>query len=120
MDVLGKKWTVSIISELRYGKPRRKGFAELKRALAGVSPKILSCRLKEMEGNGLIRKKVFEDSVPARVQYSLTNKGRDLDSVLASIREWGQRWGEIDVYDCKDLTCEFCKRENLRTKAGGK
>ena len=62
-------------------------------SLAGVSPKTLSDRLKDLEGEGIITKTVYPE-VPPRVEYTLTAKGHSLWEILEAMRRWGDHWAE--------------------------
>ncbi|PXY34044.1 winged helix-turn-helix transcriptional regulator [Prauserella flavalba] len=86
LDVLGGKWKALILWELEAHGTRR--FAQLRRGLPGVSEKMLTQHLREMEQDGLVRREVFAE-VPPRVEYSLTDHGRSLNAALAPLGEWG-------------------------------
>lgn len=88
MQLLGKRWTGLIITTL-IGGPKR--FSEVE-AMLPVSGRLLSERLKELEAEGLVARQVFP-AVPVRVEYSLTEKGRDMEPVIAAVRAWAERWG---------------------------
>ncbi len=85
IDLVAKKWSVCIISLL--GGRDRMRFNEIKRELKGISPKTLSDRLKDLQGEGLIDKEMYAE-VPVRVEYSLTEDGKNLYSVLMPLVEW--------------------------------
>lgn len=85
LRVVGSKWTILIIRDLLKGTLR---FGELRKSLAGVSPKTLSERLKSLEREGVITKKIYPE-VPPRVEYSLTRRGRGLAKIIESMKEWG-------------------------------
>ena len=87
MDVVSGKWKCLILWELETYGVRR--FAELRRGLPGVSEKMLTQHLREMEADGLVDREVFAE-VPPRVQYSLTEHGRSLNRALAPLGEWGR------------------------------
>src|SRR5690606_4040029 len=84
LDVVGGKWKLVLLSILRNGK---KGFNELSRE-AGISPRILSKELQELEMNGLVSRKVC-DTKPVTVQYELTEYSRTLNDVLLAMEKWG-------------------------------
>lgn len=86
LTLIGSKWIVLIFRELFTGTKR---FSELKRSLNGVSQKMLTQQLKQMEKNGLIDRKVYP-VVPPKVEYSLTDLGRTFKPVLASLEQWGR------------------------------
>ncbi|MCB2194085.1 MAG: helix-turn-helix transcriptional regulator [Deltaproteobacteria bacterium] len=68
-------------------------FGELHRGVPGISQKMLTQQLRQMEGDGLVRRKVFAE-VPPRVEYSLTPTGYSLEPVLTAMAHWGQRYME--------------------------
>ncbi|GAA3555611.1 helix-turn-helix domain-containing protein [Snuella lapsa] len=86
MELLSGKWKIQIIGTLLRGGTMR--FMELKRALNGIAPKKLSNDLQELEVNKLITREV-KDTKPITVEYSLTEHGKTLDSLIAEIIEWG-------------------------------
>ena len=86
--IIGKKWYLIILHELTR---HPMGFNELKRAVRGISAKVLSENLSELEAKGLVDRTVYSES-PIRVEYSLTDKGRELDGIFLSMRVWGEKW----------------------------
>ncbi|MFC5718934.1 winged helix-turn-helix transcriptional regulator [Streptomyces gamaensis] len=86
MDVVGGKWKVLILWELGV-RPCR--FGELRRSLPGVSEKVLTAQLRELEEDGVVRREVY-DEVPPRVVYSLTEVGVSLNAALGPLGEWGR------------------------------
>jgi DNA-binding HxlR family transcriptional regulator len=88
LAIVGNKWTALIVKELAEGCAR---FSTLEQALPGISPRTLSQRLDDMQDKGLITKKSFAE-VPPRVEYTLTNKGRDLLPILKSMACWGEKY----------------------------
>lgn len=87
LGVLDGKWTVLIVRDLMDGTKR---FSELRRSLAGVSPKTLTDRLRALEGQGLVERRMFAE-IPPRVEYSLTAAGRTLEPVVAALAAWGRQ-----------------------------
>ena len=87
LKIVGSKWTMLLLHNIFDGKKR---FGELQRSLPGISPKTLSQRLKELEKDGIIIKKVFAE-VPLHVEYSLTEKGKSLRGVFRSLENWGNK-----------------------------
>lgn len=90
MELLGKRWT-GLIIKLLLERPLR--FGELADQLEVIGDRMLSERLKELERAGVIERRVFAE-VPVRVEYSLTEKGRALAPVIASIEAWSDCWAE--------------------------
>ncbi|MFI1841925.1 winged helix-turn-helix transcriptional regulator [Streptomyces microflavus] len=86
MDVIGGKWKVLILWALDE-KPCR--FGELRRAVPGVTEKVLSSHLKELEDDGIVHREEYAE-VPPRVEYSLTPRGVSLNAALGPLGEWGR------------------------------
>ncbi|SRR5258708_3790117 len=84
IKLLGSKWSMLILHQLFYGIKR---FGQLHQALTGISPKTLSQRLRELENEGLISKKIFAE-VPLHVEYSLTKKGESLGEIFEKMAQW--------------------------------
>lgn len=87
-NLIGKKWVIMILRELFAGKKR---FNELLKTLEGISPGVLSERLRDMEKYEILKRKAYAE-VPLRVEYSLTEKGKDLKRSIVSMAEWGIKW----------------------------
>ena len=102
-----KKWTLLIILELYKGQNYTRRFSELKEALSDITPKILSERLKELEDEGIITKKVDATSFPVRCEYTLTESGADLIEVIRDIKRWALKW-KIDNIPCGEQDCRNC------------
>ncbi|WP_308440279.1 winged helix-turn-helix transcriptional regulator [Streptomyces mashuensis] len=88
MDVVGGKWKVLILWALAERSCR---FGELRRLLPGVSEKVLAAQLRELEGDGVVVREVY-DEVPPRVVYSLTEAGVLLNGALAPLGVWGKEF----------------------------
>ena len=88
MGLIGDKWKVLIIRDLLTGTKR---FGELKKSLTGITQKVLTNNLRQMEASGLINRKVYP-VVPPKVEYSLTDKGWELKGVLDAMREFGMKY----------------------------
>lgn len=90
IELIGKRWTGAIVFALTEGPLR---FGELARAVPGLSDRLLSKRLRELEDEGLVGREV-EPGSPVRVTYSLTEAGAELRPVLVGLRTWANRWAE--------------------------
>ncbi|CAM3575392.1 winged helix-turn-helix transcriptional regulator [Stackebrandtia soli] len=88
MDVVSGKWKSLILWELEQNGPRR--FGVLRRALTGVSEKVLIQQLRELEADGIVHREVYRE-VPPRVEYSLTPIGYELNAALIPLGVWGTR-----------------------------
>jgi DNA-binding HxlR family transcriptional regulator len=88
IELIGKRWTGAIVCALTE-RPMRYG--ELGRTIPGLSDRLLSQRLRELEEEGLVEREV-EAGTPVRVTYSLTEAGQELDPVLSELKAWARRW----------------------------
>ncbi len=88
LRLIGSKWKVLIIRELLADTRR---FGELSKGINGISQKMLTQQLRQMEKDRLVNRKVYAQ-VPPKVEYSLTKKGRSLESVIEAMRQWGERY----------------------------
>lgn len=85
LKVIGGRWKVLIIRELMAGVKR---FGELQRALPGITQKMLTQQLREMEDDGIIHREIYAQ-IPPKVEYSLTPLGVSLQPILYAMHEWG-------------------------------
>lgn len=88
VELVGRRWTGAIVRTLMTG-PRR--FNELLAAIPGISDRLLTERLRELEAENMIRRQVMTES-PVRVVYDLTECGRDIGPALEEIARWAVRW----------------------------
>ncbi len=88
VNVIGGKWTLLILRDLFDGTKR---FGELRASLTGISPKTLTEKLRILEQDGIIERKIYPE-VPPRVEYSLTKRGQTLETIIEAMREWGTQW----------------------------
>ncbi|ADN35863.1 transcriptional regulator, HxlR family [Methanolacinia petrolearia DSM 11571] len=94
--VLGKKWTLLILRDIAILDIRR--FGEIKRSLPGLTPRVLSMRLRELEENGFIEAEVIKEN-PRVVEWHLTGKGQDTISILLAFMEFGAKWYPAEVFE---------------------
>ncbi|HTA77503.1 MAG TPA: winged helix-turn-helix transcriptional regulator [bacterium] len=88
LRVIGGKWKVLIVFHLAQNEVVR--FGELKRKIPGVTQRILTNQLREMEADGLINRKVYPE-VPPKVEYSLSDVGSELKAVYMEMKKWGEK-----------------------------
>jgi DNA-binding HxlR family transcriptional regulator len=88
IELIGKRWAGAIIWALG---ERDHYFGELSQAVPGLSDRLLSRRLRELESEGVVRRSVH-DGNPPRVSYGLTDKGRGLGPAIAELADWARRW----------------------------
>lgn len=89
-ELLGKRWTGLIIRTLLNGQNR---FSDIEEAIPNMSARMLTERFKELEKEGIIIRKVYPET-PVRIEYELTEKGRDLQSAMDEIQKWAEKWTE--------------------------
>ncbi len=87
LQIIGGRWKVLIIRELLQGVRR---FGELQRALPGITQKMLTQQLREMEHHGIVHREVYAE-IPPKVEYSLTPLGESLQPILDAMHEWGAK-----------------------------
>jgi len=87
IQMMGGRWKLLILMRLENGKQR---FAELNRQIPNITERMLALQLREMERDGLITRKVYAE-IPPKVEYDLTNIGRDLLPICAGLHEWGTK-----------------------------
>jgi len=85
IDLIGGKWRLPIMIALSFKNHR---FKDLERQIEGITPRMLSKELKDLEINGLVDRDVHT-TTPVVIEYSLTEYGKSLDTVIETIREWG-------------------------------
>jgi DNA-binding HxlR family transcriptional regulator len=88
IELIGRRWTGAILIALTDGPLR---FGELGKAVPGLSDRLLSQRLRELEEEGLVDRTVEPDA-PVRVTYELTRKGAELRPAINEVRDWARRW----------------------------
>jgi DNA-binding HxlR family transcriptional regulator len=88
LDIIGDRWAILILRDLFLRGAHR--FQDFEATLPGLTPSVLSARLKSLEGDGIIEGRIYE-AHPPRMEYSLTPKGRELGPVLRAIRSWGEK-----------------------------
>lgn len=87
-QLLGKRWTGLIIRSLLGGSKR---FSDIQEAIPQLSARMLTERFKELEEQGIIIRHVYPE-VPVRIEYKLTEKGRDLERSMDEIQKWAEKW----------------------------
>lgn len=86
--LIGDKWKVLILRDLLPGTKR---FGELKKSIGGVSQKVLTAQLRDMEKSGLLTRTVYPE-VPPKVEYTLTELGLSLKPILDAMWSWGEEY----------------------------
>ena len=104
---IAKKWTLLILLELYKGEGHTRRFSELKNCLVGITQKVLSSRLKELEKEGLIENRVDDSSFPVKSEYTLTQSGLEIISIIKDMKRWALKW-KITNIDCICQDCGEC------------
>ena len=102
LDRVGDKWTVLII-EILDDSPKR--FGEIRQAIGGITPKVLTSTLRSLVADGLVTRQSFGE-VPPRVEYSLTDLGRSLQAPVTALRRWAER-NVAELIDNRDRQAEM-------------
>lgn len=88
VELVGRRWTGAILRVLMDGSLR---FSEIAQAVPELSDRLLSERMKELEARGMVERKVISGP-PLRVEYSLSQMGRELEPALSELQHWATRW----------------------------
>jgi len=91
VELIGKRWSGAILNAMLSGP---QCFNELLAIVPGLSDRLLTERLRELEAEGLVRRRVLPGP-PVRVSYEMTEAGRDLEPVMRALREWAERWVHV-------------------------
>src|SRR5690606_41418251 len=94
ISILSQRWTALVIYQLLLGTQR---FSEIQSAI-GISGKVLSDRLKELEHHGIVHREVIT-STPVIIEYSLKDHGRSMEPILQSIEDWSEDWMNSEVVE---------------------
>lgn len=86
LDIINGKWKLPILIALSFGNKR---FTDLQNDVEGITPRMLSKELRDLESNLLVSRKVH-DTIPISIEYSLTPYGKSLDEVISAMRKWGK------------------------------
>lgn len=92
ITILSQRWTGLIIYQLLNGPQRFSNLTEV----IGISGRLLSERLKNLEAQGLVSRTVYPET-PVRIEYELTEKGKSLKTVMDEIQSWSQEWIEAPI-----------------------
>ncbi len=92
-ELLGRKWTAYLVWALFPG-PKR--FGELRSMTPRLTDRMLTVRLRSLEAAGILTRRQFAE-IPVRVEYELTDRGRDLEPIIVEMERWGRRWPEAEV-----------------------
>ena len=95
VELIGRRWTGAIVRAMLAGSTR---FGEIRTTVPDLTDRLLSERLKELEREGIVER-VVTPSTPVRIEYVLTDKGRDLAAIVHAVADWAERWTSGDALD---------------------
>jgi DNA-binding HxlR family transcriptional regulator len=87
-EIIGSRWAGAVVRAMLGGASR---FTEIRGAIDGITDRVLSKRLKDLEREGILTRRVFNET-PVRIEYQLTDKGRALARVIDAMTEWADGW----------------------------
>ncbi len=93
VELIGRRWSGAILRAMLGGVTR---FTDLTQAIPGLSDRMLSERLKELEAEGIVHRLVFAET-PVRIEYQVTEKGRALADVVSAIGTWAEEWLPLEA-----------------------
>ena len=112
LQVIGGRWKILILYHLFQDIQR---FSELQRAIGGITQKVLTQQLREMERDGLVHREVYPQ-VPPKVEYSLTPVGESLKPVIAAMCEWGMKFrdGKLEPETLEAYVADLATKQDGR------
>jgi DNA-binding HxlR family transcriptional regulator len=111
IELIGRRWTGVVLRTMLHGASR---FSDIAAAVPKLSDKMLAERLKELEAEGMITRRVVP-VMPVRVEYELTDKGRALNGVVEALGEWADQW----IGPCPESSQDEKSSQPARTVASG-
>jgi DNA-binding HxlR family transcriptional regulator len=88
VELIGRRWTGAILRAMLHGATR---FGEMRGTIPDLSDKMLARRLKELEAEGIVDRRVFAET-PVRIEYGLTSKGLELEKAVQTLSAWADAW----------------------------
>ena len=96
VELIGKRWSGAIVRSMLAGSVR---FSDILAQIPGLSDRLLSERLRELEAAGVVERHVYVE-LPVRIEYTLTDKGRELRDIIISVDRWADRWAPAPAAAC--------------------
>ena len=93
VEIIGRRWTGAIVRAMLSGRTR---FSDIREVIPGLSDRLLTERLRELETTGVIRREVFPEH-RVRVEYTLTDKGRALGDAVEALSNWADAWIDLEA-----------------------
>jgi DNA-binding HxlR family transcriptional regulator len=113
IELIGSRWTGAILQTLLQGSTR---YAVIKAAIPDITDRMLSERLRSLEAEDLVSRRVIPES-PVRVEYDLTTKGHELQNALREIASWAERWISLDQLDAARTKPDHTRRKRPSEKS---
>jgi DNA-binding HxlR family transcriptional regulator len=115
INIIAKKWAILIISII--GHQERIRFTDIAQRLDGISPKTLADVLKNLQKENLIHREAFSE-IPPRVEYSLTEDGKQLCEAVLPLIQWAEKRDNVDTHRCKGNCHDknFSSNETVKTR----
>lgn len=108
VELIGRRWTGAILRALLSGATR---YSDIANAIPGLSDRLLSERLRELEAEGIVQRTVIPE-MPVRIEYHLTGKGASLESVLTAVSTWAEAWIDVGTAEAR---CEQVERQAVKS-----
>jgi DNA-binding HxlR family transcriptional regulator len=107
VELIGKRWSGAIVRSMLSGSVR---FSDILGQIPGLSDRLLSERLRELEAAGVVKRHVYAE-LPVRIEYTLTEKGRELRDIIISVDRWADRWAPAPAEACSvaDASAELSR-----------
>ncbi len=105
---MGKKWTMPILIELYKGRSGWKRYSHIKNRIQDITPKVLSARLKELERENMVIKRIDAKRFPVKCEYSLTESGEDFIRIIRHTKRWALIW-KFNNASCRNTNCRDCE-----------
>ena len=99
VELIGRRWSGAIIRALLAGSVR---FGDILQRIPNLSDRLLSERLRELEAEGILSRTVYPE-VPVRIEYTLTEKGLQLEAIVSAIDAWASQWGGREAPVCDEV-----------------
>jgi len=103
--IISKKWSIPVMEEIALGN--FDGFNRFLDKTEGITPRILSMCLQELVNAGLIKKRTYDKR--NKTGYNLTQKGLEMHTIIAGIKKWNIRWGNVSA-SCLNTACTECRK----------
>lgn len=103
VELIGKRWSGAIVRSMLAGSVR---FSDILGQIPGLSDRLLSERLRELEAAEIVERRVYPE-LPVRIEYTLTDKGRELRDIVLAIGSWADRWAGAPACEGKHASSEL-------------